>query len=285
MKLLNKVTLMGTLLLAASTPIVANATSTNDIKAETEVTHETKSETVNKLDGLVEKTLAETAAEIGNVAYAKEVETEIAEAVETYAEPVEEYVPAAPTNAHHVDGVPMIYQNAEGLPAGCEGTSLTMCLNYIGIPVSAWDTCMNYMPWSYDSTDIENVFIGNPSGGGYGCYVGCVINTAYSVMNAYGYNGSVINHTGDLAGMYAEIDSGYPVVIWGTDGWGDPNWGTYYSNAGAFTWWSNEHCLCLVGYSDTTVTIHDPYRGVVEIDRGWFEYEWANCGGKAVAVH
>ena len=24
---------------------------------------------------------------------------------------------------------------------------------------------------------------------------------------------------------------------------------------------------------------------VVEIDRGWFEYEWANCGSRAVAVH
>ncbi len=184
-----------------------------------------------------------------------------------------------------VEGVPMIYQNAEGLPGGCEGTSLTMCLNYIGIPISAWDTTMNFMPHTFDSTDIENVFIGDPSQGGYGCYVGCVINTAYNIMDEYGYVGDVINHTGDLNGIYEEISKGYPVVAWGTDGWGDPEWGTYYSNTGAFEWWSNEHCLCLVGYSDTSVIIHDPYRGVVEIDKSLFEIEWNNCGARALAVH
>jgi len=218
------------------------------------------------------------------------VEETSAEAVEVvsdnYVAEENTYVePTLPAYSYYVNGVPMIYQNAEGLPAGCEGTSLTMALQYVGIPVSAWDTCMNYMPWSYDSCDIENVFIGNPSGGGYGCYVGCVMTTANNIISAYGAGVSAHNLTGDLNGMYNTIMSGYPVVIWGTDGWGDPNWGTYYSNAGAFTWWSNEHCLLLVGFTDTTVTIHDPYRGVVEIDRAWFEYEWANCGSKAVAVY
>lgn len=209
--------------------------------------------------------------------------------VEIQTSQTEEIIVSSPepvaTAGKMVYGVPMIYQNAEGLPGGCEATSLTMCLQYIGIPISAYDTYMYYMPHSWDTTDIENIFIGDATCGGYGVYVGGVITTANNVLAAYGSGASVYNHTGDLAGMYAEIDNGYPVVIWGTDGWGDPNWGTYYSNAGAFEWWSNEHCLCLVGYSDTTVTIHDPYRGVVEIDRGWFEYEWANCGSRAVAVH
>ena len=205
--------------------------------------------------------------------------------VEPYVEE-EVYVPPAITYDYQLS-VPLYMQNAYGLPAGCEGTALTMCINYLGYGVSPYDICEVYMPRDYNCTDPYVAFIGDPADPySYGCAAPVVIQTAYNFMAATGANLTVIDHTGDLEGVYNEILSGYPVAVCTTIGWITPYWSTGMVNGvDVFPWHYSWHYVTLVGFNDYTVTVNDPLAGQYQIDRGTFEWIWWEMGAQAVAVH
>ncbi len=191
----------------------------------------------------------------------------------------EEYV--GPAYSYQIEGVPSLLQYDLGLPTGCEGVSLTMCLLYNGYNVSAWDVCETYMPRDYNCTDPNVAFIGDPADGRcYGCNAPVIVQTALNV------GANPVNLTGNLDAVYNEIINGYPVVIWGTDKWQPSWWHTCTMNGvDYFDWHGPFHCMCLTGFTDTTVTINDPYYGVTTVDKTLFETRWQEMGGMAVAVH
>jgi len=185
------------------------------------------------------------------------------------------------TYSYQIEGVPSLLQYDLGLPTGCEGVSLTMCLLYNGYNVSAWDVCETYMPRDYNCTDPNVAFIGDPADGRcYGCNAPVIVQTALNI------GASPVNLTGNLDAVYNEIINGHPVVIWGTDKWQPSWWHTCTMNGvDYFDWHGPFHCMCLTGFTDTTVTINDPYYGVTTVDKTLFETRWWEMGGMAVAVH
>lgn len=117
-----------------------------------------------------------------------------------------------------------ILQNPE-LPTGCEATSLTMLLNYLGYPVDKVTITRNYLPkldfyWEdgiYYGADFRTTFVGNPeSEYSYGCYAPCIVTTANSYFLENEFDAAACNITGaDFDSLLNDyIDSDKPVLIW-----------------------------------------------------------------------
>jgi len=172
-----------------------------------------------------------------------------------------------------------ILQNPE-LPDGCEVTSLTIALNYIGIPADKCDLADNYLPKSTTlDADPNEFYLRNPRTNGFYCFAGPIVKTVENYNEA---NGTKIGAT-DLTGietekLYEYIDGGLPVVVWGTLYWNQP-W-KYESGL-----YSNLHCMVLSGYTETTVTIVDPIYGYTTVDKKQFERVFWQMGSRAVLVY
>ncbi|MBE5969792.1 MAG: hypothetical protein E7242_06110 [Lachnospiraceae bacterium] len=205
--------------------------------------------------------------------------------VEPYVEEVV-YEPPAITYDYQL-GVPLFMQLDYGLPSGCEGTALAMCINYLGYGVSPYDLCETYMPKDYNCTDPYVAFIGDPADPySFGCASPVVIQTAYNYMAASGAPLQVIDHTGDLEGVYNEIASGYPVAVCVSENFSRPFWFVDTLNGTDYFWWhASWHYIAVVGVNDYTVTVNDPLYGYYTVDKGLFEWIWWEMGAQAVAVH
>ena len=173
-----------------------------------------------------------------------------------------------------------ILQNPE-LPNGCEITSLSIVLNYKGYSVDKCDMSDNYLPkWPDLTGDPEHYYLREPRSNGFYCFAPCLCTTIDNYNNTNGTDISYENLTGsDVSELYAQIDNGNPVVVWGTLKWKTPK---KYSNG----LYSNLHCMVLSGYTNTTVTIIDPIYGSKSktINRKTFETVWTQMGSRALVV-
>ena len=173
-----------------------------------------------------------------------------------------------------------ILQNPE-LPNGCEITSLTICLNYKGYAVDKCVMSDNYLPkWPDLSGDPEYYYLREPRSNGFYCFASCLCTTIDNYNAANGTSIQYKNLTGSsVSSLYAEIDAGNPVVVWGTLKWGNPR--AYESGL-----YRNLHCMVLAGYTDTTVTIIDPIYGEKgkTVKRSTFESVWSKMGNRAMVV-
>ena len=114
--------------------------------------------------------------------------------------------------------VDYIYQCPE-LPTGCEITSLTMLLNYLGFGVSKTDLADNYLEKDYMCTvSFNDAFIGDPRwDGGYGCFSPVIVRTAQKYLDTqqHGYKYIVENISGTkFEDLYEYIAQDNPVIIW-----------------------------------------------------------------------
>ncbi len=158
------------------------------------------------------------------------------------------------------------------LPSGCEITSLTTVLNFYGYNVSKTDMADNYLPKSDSSKDFWKVFVGNPRyNTGFGCYAQPITDAAYKYLSEQGSTLTAYNYSGTpFEDLLLLVQSGRPVIIWGTLNMGAP----YYSykwilaDGSERRWITPEHCLVLIGYdlSKGTAIISDPMRNIVEYD-------------------
>lgn len=172
----------------------------------------------------------------------------------------------------------LIYQNPE-LRNGCEVTSLTMALHYLGDDVDKCDLADNYLPKSNTLlADPNEYYLRNPRTNGFYCFAGPLIKCVENYNEAAGTDYVAKDLTGcEPEVMYASIKDGTPVVIWGTILWYMP----VKLPSGLY---NNLHCLLLIGYDDTTVTINDPIYGVTTIDKEVFESVWTAMGKRAITV-
>ena len=190
-------------------------------------------------------------------------ETDIIESESCETEP-----PEVPPRETYVLDVENILQNPE-LPNGCEVVSLAIVLRYMGYDVAPGWLFDNYMPHTlYDySGDPFTTYIGNPRGYGFGCYAPCVVTTGNAYLSDVGSSLEAVDVSGmELEDYKAYIDSGTPVIIWGTLYMNcNPHvHQSWWVNGEIRHWYSNSHCLVLIGYKADTYVFCDPLCGVIE---------------------
>ncbi len=207
---------------------------------------------------------------------------ETAETVSPTASKTSKAPPRATTSAHAtvpvrlggqkmLADVPIIAQYPD-FPTGCESVSAVIALQYAGVDISVVDFVDKYLDKSshfYNENgkrygpDPYKVFVGSPrSTASFGCMAPVIENAVKKIV---GSSMTVENRTGYTLPMLCKsyIDKGIPCVVWVSIGmletyrsasWTLEDGSTYYFPA-------NEHCMVLIGYSDTHYYFSDPYRG------------------------
>ncbi len=190
-------------------------------------------------------------------------ETDIIESEYCETEPSEEL-----QRETYILDVKNILQDSE-LPNGCEVVSLAIVLRYMGYDVDPGWLFDNYMPHTlYDySGDPFTTYIGNPRDYGFGCYAPCVATTGNAYLADVGSSLEAVDVSGMEMSDYKEyIDCGTPVIIWGTTYMNcNPHvHQSWWVNGEIRHWYSNSHCLVLIGYKADTYVFCDPLCGVIE---------------------
>ena len=192
---------------------------------------------------------------------------------------------------------PFIAQNPQ-YPTGCESVSATMALQYAGIdltPADFIDGCLDCGPNLTNAADGRrvgpspyDVFIGSPrSQSGFGCYSPVILRACQKAV--LGYDVTVEDLTGaSLDTLRSDyLDYGIPVIFWGTMGMKPPyNGAKWYLDDGTlFQWIAPEHCLLLVGYTDSTYLFNDPLASKqVSYPKERVEAAYEGLGRQAIAV-
>ncbi|MDO5559493.1 MAG: C39 family peptidase [Oscillospiraceae bacterium] len=186
--------------------------------------------------------------------------------------------------------VDYIYQNPE-LPTGCEVTSLTMLLNYLGFDVSKTELVDNFLTMDYQGTKtFDQAFIGSPyTDAGYGCFAPVIVSTAQDYLDSVGSTYEPLNITGtefDL--LYDYISNDNPVVVW-TSMYLMETYEDFCYTAADGTdvyWYVNEHCMLLTGYDkeNNTITAADPLCGLMLYNADAFKEKYDTLGKQAVVI-
>ena len=136
------------------------------------------------------------------------------------------------------------------LPTGCETTSLTMVLNYLGYPVDKLDLADHYLDKKSSELKARNIS-GSP-----------------------------------LEALAAYTKQGIPVIVWGTAGCRPGHYTVTWEIDGRnMTWYSPEHCMVLVTCYADRVVLADPLWGrFVTYDRNLFDKRYRSLHRQAVVI-
>ncbi len=190
--------------------------------------------------------------------------------------------------------VPLISQFPE-FPAGCESTCAVMALQYAGEDITVAEFIDEYLQpnddFYYKNGDLHGPdpfkeFAGDPRDTAYGCMAPVIEQT---LIRYFGSDERVSNLSGidldELCEQY--VATGTPVLTWVTvgmkeivegDSWVLPDGETY-------TWPRGEHCMLLVGYTDSKYVFHDPYTGKVKrYEKSLVQSRYEDLGKQAIAV-
>ena len=196
----------------------------------------------------------------------------------------------------HLD-VPVIGQNPE-LPNGCEITSLTMLLQYLGFDVDKMTMAEDYLPRSekFYGADPEVEFMGNPSQSsgescGFYCFQGPIIQAAEKYLAAQGQADAweVTDITGvDAAGLAEQLAAGNPVLVWATIDFKDvresSKWSWTTASGETYTPLVDVHCLVLTGYEDNQFYLSDPLETYESVRQQKFMEIFTAMGSRAVVI-
>ena len=196
---------------------------------------------------------------------------------------------SVPTGTYYIN-IENILQRPE-LPTGCEATSLTIMLNFLGYDVDKCTIVDDYLPKTTRMYSLNTHFIGNPySKSGLGCYAPVIVTTANRYLDSVNSNQRAENISGASAKeLYNYVANDKPVICWVTIALID----TYISNTWiaqdtgeTINFYINEHCTVLVGYDShkETVTLNDPWKGIVTYPMSLFEKRYIQLGSQAVLI-
>ena len=189
-------------------------------------------------------------------------------------------------------------QQKPELQSGCEVTAAAILLNYFGYDVTKTDL-LSFLPNDDNFYEMDGkqygpnpwkTFAGSPDTDRYGCYAPVIANTLNDYLLAVDGRHVAYNLTGLSADkLYKCIDAGLPVVVWVTIGMAEPSGGrTWYliDTGESYQWILKEHCMVLIGYTQTQAVFSDPYdaRGTVSYDRSLFEQRYKQLYSQAVAL-
>ena len=181
--------------------------------------------------------------------------------------------------------VNIIYQYPD-MPSGCEITSLTMTLNYIGINVSNKYLADNYL----DTTeyDMFKSFVGSVyDDHSFGCFAPVIVKAANSFFMDNNINAEAVDISGSTREeIYDYIEDGDPVIIWNTEDMLPTKNEVYYIDGNEFIWYDNEHCVVICGYdkNNNTVEIADSIAGKVTRDADIFFQRYEDMLSQAVYI-
>lgn len=180
------------------------------------------------------------------------------------------------------------------MPTGCEITSLTCLLNFLGFPVTKEvmaDTYLDRVDYSEASNyTFYEKFIGDPYSNGYGCYAPVILRAATEFLNDQNSTYEAVNISGSTKEeILLTIASGHPIVIWNTLNtmnveeklqWITPEGKEVY-------WTPLEHCMLLTGYDLTTDTVYlcDPMKGYAQYNLTQFFKVYDDMNRQAVTIY
>ena len=202
-----------------------------------------------------------------------------------------------------IKDVPVLGQNR--LPTGCETCSAAMVLQYYGYPVSETEFADKYLKRGnlfYQNgrlygPDPNSKFIGSP-----------YTSSSYGIL-ANGMAASINQYLKDTAhqakSLHGEsveklcqeyIGKGDPVMLWATinmmksgksTSWiiSDTDENSIYNKGDVFTWTTQEHCLVLTGYDESSYYFNDPWIGkAVSYPRETVEARYQEMESQAVVI-
>lgn len=198
--------------------------------------------------------------------------------------------------------VPVVNQYPE-LPNGCEITSATAYLNYIGIKIDKIELCDNYLPRSNNfiyfdggkkrtGPDPHEVFVGNPKKTGFGCYDTVIQNSLndFFADRGYPYEAIILEDLckDDLESL---IDEGVPVQVWASVNmvslqYIDSNKWIIEGTDQEFCWPKNSHSLILCGYDNEHYYFSDPNNkmNIVSYKKKDFLERWEELGKQSIVI-
>lgn len=197
------------------------------------------------------------------------------------------------------------FYSQEEYPTGCELVSTSMLLAYYGIDITADEIVKEgyiktrdvYLDKRGDpyGPDPDMYFIGDPlEDNGYGCYSGAIISALEDILPKDEYE--IVDLKGrnvdDICREY--INNDIPVLFWGSLNMEH----TYYDKVNhwyidegkrkgeEFKWYSNEHCLVLVGHDENCYYFNDPSadKPATRFGRSLVELRYIEMGSQAVAI-
>ena len=189
-----------------------------------------------------------------------------------------------------ISGITPILQNDIGYPTGCEITSLTMLLNFLGFDATVADIDGHLLKGAIGATDPNVAFVGKPTDpDAYGCFANVIMETANKYLATVDDTLKAEDVTGasleNLLNTY--VANNNPVVIWVTQDLREIEEGPTWDVEGkSITWPKNEHCVLLTGYDKQkgTVTVADPLKGETVYNMSDFEARYEDMGKMAVVI-
>ena len=195
----------------------------------------------------------------------------------------------APSGKYYIS-MENILQRPE-LPTGCEATALTIALNSLGFKVNKCNIVDDYLTTTSEQDSLNTYFIGNPySTSGLGCNAPVIVETANKYLldaNSKFEAKSITGSTPDQ--LYKYVSQGIPVICWATidmmETQVSATW-TAVDTRETVNFMKNEHCTVLVGYNtnNSTVTVNDPWSGIVTYSMSVFELRYHQLGSQAVII-
>lgn len=217
------------------------------------------------------------------------------------SELAENYPPPEVSRGKTIIPVPVINQYPE-LPVGCEITSVTAVLNYLGYKVDKVYMQENFLEDSYNfkridensryGPDPSKVFVGNPKDTGFGCFAPVVVDSYRKFFRFMGSKNYAIQ-LNDPNGQDLELllDNGVPVVVWASINMkpfrytANNEW-ILDTTKELFRWPGNAHVLVLVGYDDEYYYFSDcnDKEEISRYRKEDFLTRWEQFGKQAVIV-
>lgn len=210
------------------------------------------------------------------------------------------YTPLNLTSSTYID-VPVINQFPE-LPVGCEITSATALLQYLGYSVDKMEMTENFLPQSYDfymgrngkqyGPDPNKVFVGDPEKTGLGCLSPVIVRT----LNAYfrsveSGNRAIDVKNANQSTLETLLDYGIPIQVWASRNmrpfrYIEKNEWTVTGTDELFRWPGNSHSLVLIGYDNKNYYFADcdDKSEIQHYKKSDFLNRWEEFGSQAVII-
>lgn len=200
-----------------------------------------------------------------------------------------------------ITGVPIINQFPE-LPVGCEITSATALLQYLGYDVDKLTMERDFLPkdndFYYDKSGIRwgpdpnKTFIGNPKNHGLGCLSPVIANSIDSFLKSKGSMGySVQLQNADQATLETLLDNGIPIQVWASREmmpfrYTTNNQWNISGSGENFIWPANSHSLILIGYDSDNYYFSDCDNkpSITAYGKSAFLTKWNQFGRQGVII-
>lgn len=188
----------------------------------------------------------------------------------------------------------VIYQNPE-MPNGCEITSGTILLNWMGYDVDKMTMHNDYLPRYPMKNGVmpnpNEYYIGDARGrsNGWYCFEQPIVIACNQYLEDIGSNRRVKQVSGlTQEEMDKYLSWNIPLVIWMTTDYKTPRYSGYtykLTNGESYTPYTNLHCVVVASKSDDgSYNIADPIVGWKTLSEETFWYIFTQMGSRAVTV-